>query len=97
MDVREKIHKVINKEFKHHLVQKHKADQRKAKLEREEHLRVEVRQAIVEAKKISADTDNEEYKKRRGLQIAQAQVNFFSHCFQCFFGALNLICHPDES
>lgn len=58
------------------MAQKAKAERLKAKILREEHLRQEVRVAKQAAKEHVAEEDLEDYRKRRALQIAEAEVNF---------------------
>jgi hypothetical protein len=76
-EVHETTKQVIKKELKFHVTQKAKAERLKKKLEREEHLRQEMRVAKTEAKQKAANEDVEDYRKRRELQVAQTLVIIF--------------------
>ena len=51
-----------------------KADKIKRKVENERHIRVEIKEAITEAKKVAATAEIDDYVHRRELQIQEAQV-----------------------
>lgn len=74
VDEEESIQKTVAREYRHHLSETEKAERLKRKVEKEKHLREEVRGALNVAKAVEAKGSMEAYKERHRLQLEQVQA-----------------------